>query len=280
MRVIPLAFDSMGVRSMCCFIQGDCNILIDPGVSLAPHRFGLPPHQRELEQLTEKRKLLNEYSTKAHIITISHWHNDHHTPFAAGLYGSVTQQMASRFHQGKDILGKSLSGLNYMQKKRALSFLNHCSFTPADRLSFSFGDLKITFSQPVPHGAAEKIPVIMIVVEGERKILHASDTQGISGVDFIREESPDLVIMSGPPAYLMSPEQIQKAQSNILGIADHSGEVILDHHHVRDLTYREQVPEVWKIPKVKTAAEYLGHPNTLLEARRKELFSLHDGHSE
>ncbi|MGC1120024.1 MAG: hypothetical protein WBA22_02930 [Candidatus Methanofastidiosia archaeon] len=275
MKVIPLAFDSMGVRSMCCFIQEDCNILIDPGVSLAPRRFGLPPHELELEQLAKKRELVNEYSTRAHIITISHWHNDHHTPFIAGLYGSVTPQMASKLYRGKDILGKSLSGLNYMQKKRARSFLNHCSFTPADGASFSFGGMKIRVSPPVPHGAAEKIPVIMMCIEGEKKILHASDTQGISGIKYILEESPDIVIMSGPPVYLMSSEQIQTAQSNILAITDCSRELILDHHHVRDLMYREQLPEVWKNIKVKTAAEYSGCPNLLLEARRKELFRDH-----
>jgi predicted metallo-beta-lactamase superfamily hydrolase len=272
MKVIPLTFDSMGVRSMCCFIQGDYNILMDPGVSLAPHRFGLPPHELELQQLAKKRELINEYSTKAHIITISHWHNDHHTPFITGLYGSVTPQTASKVYQGKEILGKSLSGLNYMQKKRARSFLNHCSFTPADGNSFSFGSVKIRGSPPCPHGAAVRIPVIMVCIEGEKKILHASDTQGISGVTHILEESPDIVIMSGPPVYLMSPEQIQTAQSNILAIADCARELILDHHHVRDLMYREQLPEVWKNIKVKTAAEYSGCPNLLLEARREELF--------
>lgn len=275
MKVTPLAFDSMGVRSMCCFIQGDCNVLIDPGVSLAPRRFGLPPHELELEQLAKKRELINEYSTRAHIITISHWHNDHHTPFVTGLYGSVTPQMASALYQGKDILGKSLSGLNYMQKKRARSFLNHCSFTPADGTSFSFGGVKIKFSPPVPHGAAAKIPVTMVCIEGEKKVLHASDTQGISGINYILEESPDTVIMSGPPVYLMNSEQIQTAQSNILTIADCVRELILDHHHVRDLMYREQLFEVWENTKVKTAAEYSGCPNLLLEARRKELFRNH-----
>ncbi|MBU7013658.1 MAG: MBL fold metallo-hydrolase [Theionarchaea archaeon] len=272
MKITPLAFDSMGVRSMSCFIQGDRNILVDPGVSLAPHRSGLPPHQRELEQLAKKRKIINEKGEKAHIIIISHWHNDRHTPFTTELYGSVTLQMASRLYQGKSIFGKSLSGLNYMQKRRALSFLDYCSFTPADGLSFSYGDMKITFSQSVPHGAAHRIPVIMVVIEGERKILHASDTQGISGIQYILQESPDLVLMSGPPVYRMSSEQIQRAQSDILALADCTGEIILDHHHLRDLKYREQLPEVWKNTKVKTAAEYLGHPNLLLEARRRELF--------
>jgi predicted metallo-beta-lactamase superfamily hydrolase len=272
MKVIPVAFDSMGVRSMCCFIQGDYNILIDPGVSLAPHRFGLPPHKLELQQLARKRELINEYSTRAHIITISHWHNDHHTPFITGLYGSVTPEIANTVYQGKEILGKSLSGLNYMQEKRARSFLNHCSFTPADRTSFSFGDMKMRGSLPVSHGVAAKIPVIMVCIEGEKKIFHASDTQGMSGIEYILEESPDIVIMSGPPVHLMNPEQVQIARSNILTIADCVRELILDHHHVRDLGYKEHLPDIWKNTKVKTAAEYAGCSNLLLEARRKELF--------
>ena len=121
MDFIPLAFDSMGVRSMCCFIQSEPTILVDPGVSLAPRRFGLPPHQTELDQLMKKRQIIQDYAQKADIVTISHWHNDHHTPFIKGLYGSVTPELARVLYRGKAVLGKAMTGLNFMQRKRALS---------------------------------------------------------------------------------------------------------------------------------------------------------------
>ncbi len=275
MDVIPLAFDSMGVRSMCCFIRGELNILIDPGVSLAPNRFKLPPHQLELEQLMKKRQLIQEYAGKSDIITISHWHNDHHTPFITGLYNSVTPQLAASIYSGKIILAKAMKGLNFMQKKRARSFLNHQHFEQCDGKTFSFQGVTLTFSPPVAHGTVKKIPVVMVSVkeEKEKKIVHASDIQGFSGLSFIKKEHPDILIMSGPPAYLLPPEKLHEAESNILELLDYCDQLILDHHQVRDLTFREALPEVWKSPKVKTAAEYTGRLNILLEARRKELYS-------
>src|SRR4030095_12254168 len=44
MKVIPLAAESLGVRSMATYVEvGGTGILIDPGATLAPARFGLPP---------------------------------------------------------------------------------------------------------------------------------------------------------------------------------------------------------------------------------------------
>lgn len=272
MNVIPLAFDSMGVRSMCCFVEGEKTILIDPGVSLAPRRFGLPPHQLELEELMKKRQKIQEYAKRTDIVTISHWHNDHHTPFITGLYNSVTPDLAKSLYQEKTVLAKSLSGLNFMQRKRAHSFQNHCSFAPCDGKTFSFDSMIVKFSSPVSHGTLERIHVVMVSIESSKKIVHASDIQGFSGIDYIKEESPDILIMSGPPTYLLDTRDIQKAESNILEVMDYCDELILDHHLVRDSGFKEALPEVWKSKKVKTAAEYKGFPNALLEARRKELF--------
>src|SRR2546430_650265 len=43
MKVIPLAADSLGVRSMATYVEvADTGILIDPGATLAPSRFTLP----------------------------------------------------------------------------------------------------------------------------------------------------------------------------------------------------------------------------------------------
>src|SRR2546422_2382069 len=47
-RVIPLAAESLGVRSMATYVEaGDLGILIDPGATLAPARWGLPPADAE-----------------------------------------------------------------------------------------------------------------------------------------------------------------------------------------------------------------------------------------
>ena len=48
MNVVPLAADSIGVRSMATYVEcGQTRVLIDPGAALAPNRFGLPPADAE-----------------------------------------------------------------------------------------------------------------------------------------------------------------------------------------------------------------------------------------
>src|SRR3989441_8318170 len=47
-RVIPLAAESLGVRSMATYVEaGDLGILIDPRATLAPARRGVPPADAE-----------------------------------------------------------------------------------------------------------------------------------------------------------------------------------------------------------------------------------------
>lgn len=62
-RIVPLAFDSFGVRSMATFVEtDDLRILIDPGVSLMPSRYGLEPHLLEWERFDETWKTIKQYS--------------------------------------------------------------------------------------------------------------------------------------------------------------------------------------------------------------------------
>ena len=52
MKIIPLAADSLGVRSMATYVEaGSTGLLLDPGATLAPARYGLPPSEEEWEAL-------------------------------------------------------------------------------------------------------------------------------------------------------------------------------------------------------------------------------------
>jgi predicted metallo-beta-lactamase superfamily hydrolase len=56
-KVVPLAAESLGVRSMCTYVEtSDVKILLDAGVSVCPNRFGLPPHPKELKAISECRR--------------------------------------------------------------------------------------------------------------------------------------------------------------------------------------------------------------------------------
>ena len=94
MKIELIAFDSLGVRSMCTFVETkDTSILIDPSASLAPNKFGLPPHPKEIERLNELWQLIVKKARKAKVLIISHYHYDHYEPEAS-------------FYQGKKVFLK------------------------------------------------------------------------------------------------------------------------------------------------------------------------------
>ena len=91
MNIIPLAAESLGVRSSAVFIEtGDVNILIDPGVSLAPGRFGLPPHRLEIKAMNESWRVIKEYAARADVLIITHYHFDHFDPTEPVLFNGKT----------------------------------------------------------------------------------------------------------------------------------------------------------------------------------------------
>src|SRR5436309_3401591 len=65
-RVIPLAAESLGVRSMATYVEaGDLGILIDPGATLAPARWGLPPADAEWQALRRANDRISAYAGRA-----------------------------------------------------------------------------------------------------------------------------------------------------------------------------------------------------------------------
>jgi len=276
MKVVPVAFDSLGVRSMASLVEaGGKKVFIDPSAALGPIRYGLPPAGVELQALDEAKKAIREIALQSDILIVTHYHYDHH-------------DSDEDFYKNKVVLAKSISeNINYSQKGRGGYFKkqveNACKLEFADNKSFSFDDVKITFSPPFPHGP-EGIRlgfVLMCCIECKKeKILFASDCQGPvseQARDWIIERKPDLLVMDGPPTYLLgykfSVQNLEKAKENMLAIMkETNAKVILDHHLLRDLNYRKHYAEVFDTGKAFTAAEFLGKENNMLEAHRKELW--------
>ena len=87
MEVVPVGEESLGVRSMCLYVETrDVRVLLDAGVSLAPRRFGLPPHPRELERAREVRAAILRLAEETDVVTVSHYHRDHFTPWYPSVY--------------------------------------------------------------------------------------------------------------------------------------------------------------------------------------------------
>ncbi|MBP1911716.1 MBL fold metallo-hydrolase [Thermococcus stetteri] len=290
MRVIPLASESLGVRSLATFMEASgVKILIDPGVALGPKRYGLPPAEIELRALQQMRRKLQGYARKAEVVTISHYHYDHHTPFFEGLYESSSEAFAREIYSGKLLFIKHpTENINFSQRKRAWAFLKNAEpiakkIEYADGKSFDLGGVALEFSPAVPHGSeGSKLGFVVMVLidDGSRRIIHASDIQLLNrkAVEWIVEKNPDLLITGGPPTYL-GPRAAGSWETGIKNlneiIRETGAEIILDHHIVRDKRYPEFFSELEKTPK--TFARYIGVEDRPLEAYRRELHKIEKG---
>lgn len=291
MKIVPLAFESMGVRSMATFIETDQKILVDPGTSIAPKRFGFPPWKDEFDALHETRAQVQKYAAEADIITISHYHHDHFTPFSLGRYLDSSPKYAEAMYPDKKLFIKHpTSQINKSQQKRARDFLKNLKILKnrdisyADGNTFEIGDTLIKFSNPLPHGpeGSRMGFVIATTIEWKgEKVMHASDVQGPiyeGSKNLIIEVKPDTVILSGPPTYLegfvLEHEDIEKARENLIEIAREIPRVIVDHHLLRDLRCFDFLKTVREESggEILVASELLGKEPYLLEARRKDFY--------
>ncbi|NOR16499.1 MBL fold metallo-hydrolase [candidate division WOR-3 bacterium] len=278
MEVVPMASDSLGVRSMATYVETkDCKILIDPSAALGPKRYGLPPAEQEMVALEKTKNEIAKTAKQCDILTISHYHYDHYDPSAG-------------FYKDKTIFAKDINeNINKSQQKRGADFKkileDSCDLIYCDDSKHNVGNTELIFSPPFFHGP-ENVRlgyVIMTTIDdGEKRVLHASDVQGPvtkSAKEYIISQSPDLLIMDGPPTIFLgwkfSMNNLQDAADNLVEIKEKLDcDIILDHHLLRDLNYKKIFPQPYQIggKKVKTFAEYLGKENNVLEAHRKELW--------
>jgi predicted metallo-beta-lactamase superfamily hydrolase len=296
-KVTPLAAESFGVRSMCTMVEtADVTILLDAGVSLCPSRFGLPPHPIEFQTIATLRKRIAEAADKAEVITISHYHFDHHTPSFEDWLVNWTEanETARQIYQDKRVLlNNPRLQINPSQRQRAWMFQQtggkHAkTLEAADGKTFTFGaDTILHFSEPVTHGP-ENAPlgwVIMaeVTCQGER-FMFAPDVQGPMSnraLTLIKTAKPDVVMVGGPPFYLggfkVDEVQLQQGLRNLTSLAETTPLVILEHHALRDAAWSQRIRPVYDAARnagnlVQTAAEFAGLKNIFLESRRKQLY--------
>ena len=281
MEIVPIAFDSMGVRSMATFVKTkDVTITIDPSVSLAPSRYGLPPHKIEIEQMEEKWREIKGFVEKSDVIIITHYHYDHHNPEEVEIF------------EGKKLLLKHPKDkINRSQIERAEYFLERLRNVKVeidfcDGKKYEFGNTFVEISKPVFHGANQKLGFVLevFVSDGKNSFLFSSDVEGPLHADqteFILQRRPEIVFIDGPMSYMLgyrfSKASLEKAVENLKKISEASREIVLDHHLLRDINWRNQISELFVhaeqfSTEIKSAAEFRGVEENLLEARRKELY--------
>jgi uncharacterized protein len=295
-KVTPLAAESFGVRSMCTLVETpDITILLDAGISLTPYRFGLLPHPQEFQTISNLRSKIAQAAKKAQVITISHYHFDHHTPSFEDWLINWTQngETARQIYEDKIILIKNpKTNINPTQRQRAWMFqqtgAKHAKrLSVADGQSFSFGKTMVRFSEAVPHGPADAMLgwVVMTTVEyGGERFVYAPDVQGPmvkTTTNLIVGEEPDVAMVGGPPFYLggykVDEVQLSWGLESLKSIVGTTPVTILEHHTLRDEKWREKVEPLFATAddtghRLVTAAEFSGVENVFLESRRKQLY--------
>ena len=275
MKVIPLAADSLGVRSMATYVEaGEVRVLLDPGASLSPRRYGLPPAPEEEEAFERALDRIEAYSKRATLVTVSHYHGDH----------CWTDPVV---YAGRQVWAKDPRRmLDEHQAERGRAFWRDlgslCRIRPAEGARLDGRDAHVTASPPLPHGLEGSGFgfVVAVTVDDGTRFVHAADVQGPASpvaTAYLLRERPHLLYLSGPPTYLeahVGRHVVQQGLDNLLRIVNETGcRVILDHHSLRDRRYRERLGPAFDTGRVVTAAEYLGRRDECLETYRPALWA-------
>jgi len=285
MNIIPLCFDSMGVRSSCFFLQCDgLNILIDPSLALANTRKGICPDDNEMNAFFNFKKRIVDFAKRSDIIIVTHYHNGH--------YVSSQDETFEEIYSNKIVLCKDRSKkLDLNQRLKGKEFeitvKRICKeYNIADHNSFDFKKVKIKFSEPVWHGTERSqygYVVMVSVTENKSTFMYSSDVTGPileSTADLIIKENPDILYLCSAPTHLLGFEItdsnlffIEKNLKKIIDTTKKTKTIIYDHYLLRDKNYMKYFSKykAWAKAKKKnfiTAAEFLNQPVNQLEANR------------
>ncbi|MFO7888716.1 MAG: hypothetical protein R6V04_00095 [bacterium] len=283
MKIIPLAAESMGCRSMATFIETrKMSIIIDPGAGLGELRLGFEPHSLEKWILEKHLERIILYMEKADVIIISHFHFNHYIFNIPDLYKEKILLMKNP---------NSMIGIS--QRNQAFEFLNFIRDIPdeiiyVDDRVYKFEDIQLKFSEPVKHsGEKENGYVIMVCLrEKEEEFLFIPDIEVLPDTVIkwiVDKNNPDIIYTDGPITYFYEDTGRDEIINNfidsfkkIIRRASLS-KIIIDHHIVRDIQWRKAIKSLLKFSRIKgvtmqTAAEFRGEENNFLEARRDELY--------
>jgi len=294
-EVVPLAAESMGVRSLAALIRTpDTGVLIDPGVALG-FREQLHPHPSEYRALSDRRKEIQRAAPEAELIVVSHFHHDHFMPFFENyaLFWSSPEDAAALYQQHRVWCKDIRNHVNWSQQGRGYDFIRRVrdvarEVVYADGRALKLGATTVRFSPAVPHGEENSglgwVVMTAISYHGVT-VVHASDIQGpmaAQTADWILSQKPLVLLLAGPPTYLspghVAPAVLAKAGENLSRLVVKIPTVIVDHHLLRDANWRSWIAPVQAVAEANhhsltTVAGARGLPEQLLEAQRSQLYA-------
>jgi len=284
MKITPLAADSLGARSMATLVETpDVTVLIDPSVRLGPFRYDLRPHPTEKARQKELWQIIRAASKNANVLTVSHYHYDHHNPAVPSIFrGKIAFLKDGKFN------------INRSQRQRAGQFVRVLKKYPkdiqvADGNQMDFGGTELLFSPALPHGYSNELGYVVMtrVAHGNEVFVHTSDVEGPplkEHLSFLIDAQPTVLYVDGPMTHMPEhyPEEHTKRSLSHLQRIIRTTNVrtlILDHHILRDREWRTRMDPVFRAGEehdvtVTTAAEFAGKPLDQLEANRDRLYGI------
>jgi predicted metallo-beta-lactamase superfamily hydrolase len=277
-KIIPLAADSLGVRSMATYVEaGTTGVLIDPGATLAPARYGLPPSAEEWEALKRANDRISAYAARARYVFVSHYHEDHFRSDPVSYEGRVVLAKDPR---------RMVTGAQARRAGELWTALgDRARLQPADGAALTTPDLDLRVSPPLPHGIEGTtlgyvVALTVLDYREHQRFVFASDVQGpLSPVAaaWLIQQRPTTLYLSGPPSYVerdVGTAAIDRGVDNLRRILDATGcRVIMDHYAMRDPRFSTRFEGLWATGRVVTAAAHLGVDAQPLEARRDRLWA-------
>ena len=284
MRVLPIAAESLGVRSMATLVTvGETRLLIDPGAAQGEKRFGLPPSPTERRAQARASAQIVDAANRTSAIFITHYHSEH--------YNLLADAPATT-----PVFAKVPTTPSQHEQSRRLFILIGAAgrrIALADGARFQIGEAAIQCSPPLSRGkdgdVLSEVMAVTVRAKGQT-FVHASDLQGPlseAARDYLVGQMPDLLYISGAPTYRLGAasqheanrvtiEDVGRGVDYLLEIIRVSGcLVIVDHHLTRDVRYREHYRRVFATGRACTVAGFLSRPEDLLEARRPALHASH-----
>jgi len=281
MEVKILSAESLGVRGLCCVVKtGKGSAIVDPAMALGYLRDGLLPHPLQVAAGEDARQAILAELESAEDIVFSHFHGDHVPLAEANPFQMSLSPVKEAMKEDGKVFMADPDACSERGSARAGDLARASVHRVEVSPGSSFGHL--SFSLPVPHGATGSFTgVVMMtrVEEGHEVFVHGSDIQLLSdeAVDRILEWEPSILLASGPPLYReLSPRDKEEARRRALLLADKIRVCIFDHHLMRSLEGEEWLDSIHREASgdVISAADFLGQPRRLLEARRAELYRL------
>jgi predicted metallo-beta-lactamase superfamily hydrolase len=279
MHIEILGAESLGVRGLSCVVEAERRkIVIDPGLALGYQRDGLLPHPAQVAIGEQVRRRIIAALEDATDVVMSHFHGDHVPLPDANPYQLKAQRVAPLFRTTR-LWAKGPGGLSPSMLHRHAALRD----TLGREIPNAEGqkDGPLAFSLCVPHGRPHTHlgTVMMTRIENKDTVfVHGSDIQLLDdgAVSLILDWHPDIALVGGPPLYLskLSAELRTIAWRNAQRLAHQVATLILDHHLLRceeGLSWLDRLSSKTG-HRVICAADFMGRPRYLLEARRVQLY--------